>query len=75
MPFKSAGWAAEEHELGNTTFPRPSEEALLAAICWACPDESNAKTAKINKNLTGNIGKSPRIGQKINFDPHFHTSY
>jgi hypothetical protein len=57
IPFKTAACAAEEQELGKTTFPRLSEVPELAATCPARPVESDAKTIKISENLRSNIFK------------------
>lgn len=55
MPFKKAGCAVGEHELGKLIFPRPSENDGVAAICQARQGESEIKATKISKNLRGNI--------------------
>jgi hypothetical protein len=56
MPFKSAGWAAGEHELGKMILPRPSETVGGTEAGMARQGERVAKTIKISKNLRDNIG-------------------
>jgi hypothetical protein len=66
IPFKSDGWAAGEQEFGKITFPSPAGGTKLAGSCRAWQGENGAKTIKINKNLTGNIGNTTRSVQRTN---------
>ena len=71
IPFTSAGWAAGEHELEKTTFPRPSEDHWADGSLLGLARGNGAKTIKTSKNLRGNIRNHLRIVPNTEFDPVF----